>query len=54
MPQWLTDVLLRAAPVVARQLVQVALTVAVSAGLVSAACGADVLRLLQVVKPFGL
>lgn len=54
MPKWLTDGLRRVAPLAARQLVQVVLTVAVSSGLVSAACGADVQRLLLLVKPFGL
>lgn len=53
MMKWLMPVARRAGPLVARQLVQVVLTVAVSAGALSAACSADVLRLLDASKLFG-
>lgn len=54
MTKWLTDAARHAAPPLARLAVQVLVTTAVSAGLLSAACGADVLRLLSALKPFGL
>lgn len=54
MSKWLMPAAQRAALPLARLAVQVLVTTSVSAGLLSAACGADVLRLLSALKPFGL
>ena len=54
MKKWLTDAARQSAPHLARLAAQVLLTTAVSAGLLSAACAADVQLLLHALKPFGL